>query len=294
MTLYGMPEGEEFISYLEKWIEAPTTEDCPIGGKAAYSDALVIDSKHLTIPASHFRTSHTPLRSQKDFISAYTAARRISKEISQDVEAEVFPYSKFYIFFDQYTSIVRLAGALIGSALAAVLVITTIMLGSFVTGLIVTLVVGMTVSAIIGSMAVLGVSLNAVSLVNLIICVGISVEFTAHIARAFTFPSRATMQQAPRHRFRGRDARAWTAMVNVASSVVSGITITKILGVGVLAFTRSKVRIIPAIPLVTLHYAHILTHFARFLRFTTSAYGLLSFFGPLLTLSFYSPSSFHL
>ena len=244
MTLSGMPEGEEFIHYLKLWIEADTTEDCPLGGKAAYSDALVIDSKRLTIPASHFRTSHTPLRSQKDFISAYTAARRISKEISKDVDAEVFPYSKFYIFFDQYTTIVRLAGALIGSALAAVLVITTIMLGSIATGLVVTLVVGMTVSAIIGSMAVLGVSLNAVSLVNLIICVGISVEFTAHIARAFTFPSRATMEKAPRHRFRGRDARAWTAMVNVASSVISGITITKILGVGVLAFTRSKVCII--------------------------------------------------
>jgi Niemann-Pick C1 protein len=241
MTLSGMPEGQEFIHYLQRWIEAPTTEDCPLGGKAAYADALVIDSKHLTIPASHFRTSHTPLRSQKDFISAYSAARRISKEISKDVDTEVFAYSKFYIFFDQYTSIVRLAGALIGSALAAVLVITTILLGSIATGLVVTLVVGMTVSAIIGSMAVLGVSLNAVSLVNLIICVGISVEFTAHIARAYTFPSRATMERAPRHSFRGRDARAWTAMVNVASSVISGITITKILGVGVLAFTRSKV-----------------------------------------------------
>ncbi|KAL1596896.1 niemann-Pick type C-related protein 1 [Nothophoma quercina] len=241
MTLYGMPEGEEFIHYLERWIDAPTTEDCPLGGKAAYADALVIDAKHNTIPASHFRTAHTPLRSQSDFIAAYTAARRIAKEISKDVETEVFPYSKFYIFFDQYTSIVRLAGALIGSALAAVLVITTILLGSIATGLIVTLVVAMTVSAIIGSMAVMGVSLNAVSLVNLIICVGISVEFTAHIARAFTFPSRATMERAPRHRFRGRDARAWTAMVNVASSVISGITITKILGVGVLAFTRSKI-----------------------------------------------------
>lgn len=241
MTLFGMPEGEEFIRYLEHWIEAPTTAECPLGGKAAYSDALVIDAKHLTIPASHFRTSHTPLRSQTDFIDAYNAARRISREISEDVETEIFPYSKFYIFFDQYTSIVRLAGALIGSALTAVFVITTILLGSVATALIVTLVVGMTVSAIIGSMAVMGVSLNAVSLVNLIICVGISVEFTAHIARAFTFPSRATMERAPRHRFRGRDARAWTSMVNVASSVISGITITKVLGVATLAFTRSKV-----------------------------------------------------
>ncbi|PVI02825.1 niemann-pick C1 protein precursor [Periconia macrospinosa] len=241
MTLSGMPEGQEFISYLDRWIEAPTTEDCPLGGAAAYSNALVIDDERLTIPASHFRTSHTPLHSQQDFIASYTAARRIAKEIEKDVDAEVFPYSKHYIFFDQYLSIVRLAGALIGSALAATFVVTTILLGSISTALVVTLVVAMTVSAIIGSMAVLGVSLNAVSLVNLIICVGISVEFTAHIARAFTFPSRATMERAPRHKFKGLDARSWTAMVNVAGSVVSGITITKILGVGVLAWTRSKI-----------------------------------------------------
>jgi Niemann-Pick C1 protein len=287
MTLSGMPEGEEFIYYLQRWIEADTTEDCPLGGKAAYSDALVIDSKHLTIPASHFRTSHTPLRSQSDFISAYTAARRISKEISKDVDTEVFPYSKFYIFFDQYTTIVRLAGALIGSALAAVLVITTIMLGSLATGLVVTLVVGMTVSAIIGSMAVLGVSLNAVSLVNLIICVGISVEFTAHIARAFTFPSRSTMEKAPRHRFRGRDARAWTAMVNVASSVISGITITKILGVGVLAFTRSKVCII-SVPLLSARTNRP----TRSSKFTTSASGSPSYYGQAHMLLFSYPCYF--
>ncbi|KAF2463064.1 multidrug efflux transporter AcrB transmembrane domain-containing protein [Lindgomyces ingoldianus] len=240
-TLSGMPEGQEFFQYLTRWIEAPTTEDCPLGGAAAYSNAIVLDETHLTIPASHFRTSHTPLRSQKDFISAYKAARRIANEISKDVGTEVFPYSKFYVFFDQYTTIVRLAAALIGSALAATLVVTTILLGSLQTALVVTLVVAMTVSAIIGSMAILGVSLNALTLVNLIICVGISVEFTAHIARAYTFPSRVTMEKAPRQRFRGRDARSWASMVNVAASVVSGIMVTKVLGVGVLAFTRSKI-----------------------------------------------------
>jgi Niemann-Pick C1 protein len=253
ITLSGMPEGQEFIDYLDRWVQAPTTEDCPLGGAAAYANALVIDDEKLTIPASHFRTSHTPLRSQNDFIAAYTAARRIANEISKDVETEIFPYSKFYIFFDQYTTIVRLTGALLGAALGATLLVTTILLGSLQTAIIVTLVVGMTVSAIIGSMAVMGVSLNAVSLVNLIICVGISVEFTAHIARAFTFPSRVTMEKAPRHRFRGKDARAWTALVNVASSVISGITITKILGVGVLAWTRSKVRLsspVSAIPML--------------------------------------------
>lgn len=248
ITLSGMPEGQEFIHYLNRWIEAPTTEDCPLGGAAAYSNALVIDDEHFIIPASHFRTSHTPLRSQNDFIAAYNSARRVAHEIQKDVDTEVFPYAKFYIFFDQYTTIVRLAGTLIGSALAATLVVTTILLGSLMTAMVVTLVVAMTVTSIIGSMAVMGVSLNAVSLVNLIICVGISVEFTAHIARAYTFPSRATMEHAPKHKFRGKDARSWTAMVNVASSVISGITITKILGVGVLAWTRSKVSSNPQFP----------------------------------------------
>jgi Niemann-Pick C1 protein len=40
---------------------------------------------------------------------------------------------------------------------------------------------------------------------------------------------------------RGRDARSWTALVNVGGSVFSGITVTKLLGVCVLAFTRSKI-----------------------------------------------------
>lgn len=88
-------------------------------------------------------------------------------------------------------------------------------------------------------MAVAGVSLNAVSLVNLVICVGIGVEFCAHIARAFMFPSRGILERCPK--LRGKDARAWTALVNVGGSVFSGITITKLLGVCVLAFTRSKI-----------------------------------------------------
>jgi Niemann-Pick C1 protein len=44
-----------------------------------------------------------------------------------------------------------------------------------------------------------------------------------------------------KNKFRGHDARAWTSVVNVGGSVFSGITITKLLGVCVLAFTRSKI-----------------------------------------------------
>ena len=240
ISLYGMPEGPEFVHYLEKWIESPTDASCPLGGKAPYSNALVIDTKEITTSATHFRTSHTPLRSQDDYIQSYIAARRIAQGISDEHGIDVFPYAKSYIFFDQYVSIVQLTGTLLGSAVAIIFAITSIVLGSVATGVVVTTTVVMIVVDIIGTMAVAGVSLNAVSLVNLVICVGIGVEFCAHIARAFMFPSRAIMDKAPT-KFRGRDARAWTALTNVGGSVFSGITVTKLLGVCVLAFTRSKI-----------------------------------------------------
>ncbi|KAF5510660.1 NPC intracellular cholesterol transporter 1-related protein 1 [Colletotrichum siamense] len=240
ITLSGMPQDGEFVHYLEKFLTSPTNDDCPLGGQASYGQAVVIDSERDTIPASHFRTMHTPLRSQDDFINAMSAARRIASDITRSTGVDVFPYSLFYIFFDQYASIVSLTGALLGSAVGIIFIISAIMLGSLLTALVVTVTVCMTVVDIIGAMAVFGVSLNAVSLVNLIICVGIGVEFCAHIARAFMFPSRTVMERA-KNRFRGRDARAWTALVNVGSSVFSGITVTKLLGVCVLAFTRSKI-----------------------------------------------------
>jgi Niemann-Pick C1 protein len=240
-TLYGMPEGQEYVKYLEKWLDSPTTEDCPLGGKASYGDAVVVDSKHTTILASHFRTSHTPLHTQDDFISAYRSARRIADDISKKNNVDVFPYSKFYIFFDQYVSIVKLSATLLGAAIAVIFLLTSVLLGSIQTGIVVTITVAMIIVDIIGAMAVADVSLNAVSLVNLIISVGISLEFCAHIARAFSFPSTTVMERAPKHRFRGKDARVWTALVNVGASVFTGITITKLLGVAVLAFTRSKI-----------------------------------------------------
>jgi Niemann-Pick C1 protein len=239
ITLSGMPEGQEFIHYVEKWIESPTDESCPLGGKAPYSNALVIDSKHLTTNATHFRTSHTPLKTQADFINAQASARRISDYLSKEHNIDVFPYSKFYIFFDQYASIIRLTGTLLGAAIGIIFVVSSVLLGSLATGAVVATTVVMIVVDIIGTMAVAGVSLNAVSLVNLVICAGIGVEFCAHIARAFMFPSRNMLEKSPK--LRGKDARVWAALINVGGSVFSGITITKLLGVCVLAFTRSKI-----------------------------------------------------
>lgn len=243
LQMTHLPEGPEFIKYVEKWIAADTTEECPNAGKAGYSAAVVINSNTTDVPASHWRTFHTPLQSQDDLINSYAAARRIAADVSHRHNIDVFPYSKHYVFFDQYRSIIKLTATLLTVAVVIIFLLTSVLLGSLLTGAVVAITTILILIDILGVMAVAGVSLNALSLVNLVICVGISVEFCAHISRAFMFPKRSlTTRVAQRYKSStSRDARSWAALVNVGGSVFSGITITKFLGVTVLAFTRSKV-----------------------------------------------------
>ncbi|KAI9030088.1 patched family-domain-containing protein [Phycomyces nitens] len=224
-----LPEGEQFMELYDLWISRVPDESCPLAGKAAYGDAIVASPDKVSIETSHFRTFHTPLRTQEDFIEAYGSARRIAKDLQDELGLEVYPYSVFYIFFEQYTYIVTMAVQLLTLAILSIFVVTSTLLGSIRSGLLVMLVVIMILVDVIGVMTIWGISLNAVSLVNLVICVGISVEFCCHIARGFMV-SRGTLEE-----------RAGKSMVDVGSSVFCGITLTKFAGIVVLAFTRSKI-----------------------------------------------------
>ncbi|KAF8940787.1 hypothetical protein BGZ47_007609 [Haplosporangium gracile] len=229
ISMNGLPEGEEFMKYLGEWLKASPDEFCPLAGKAAYGDAIKLNSAGDKVKMSHFRTYHTPMRNQHDFIAGYKSAHRIAEQVSEETGTTVFPYSVFYIFFEQYVDIIPLTIRLLTVAMISVGLVTAAVLGSIKVALVVVGVVGMIMVDVVGAMVVMGVSLNAISLVNLVICVGISVEFCSHIARASV-----EAEGSP-------DERVFGALVEVGSSVFSGITLTKFLGIFVLAFTRSKI-----------------------------------------------------
>ncbi|KAH7930031.1 multidrug efflux transporter AcrB transmembrane domain-containing protein [Leucogyrophana mollusca] len=239
ITMTGLPQGDEFMRYLQQWLISPTDEECPLAGKASFGTALSLDADRSSVVASHFRTSHSPLRSQADFINSFAAGHRIADEISERTGAKVFPYSLHYVFFDQYAHIIAITQEILGLGLAAVLVVTALLLGSWRTGTIVTGVVALTVVTVMGVMAVWDISLNAISLVNLVISLGIAVEFCAHVARAFMSSGSGLPVDHPGGQ-KERDERMWTALVDVGPSVLSGITFTKLIGMSVLALTRSK------------------------------------------------------
>lgn len=94
-TMIGFPEGLEFMKYLQVWLESPTNAACPLGGKASYSSALSV--KDNKVELSSFRTYHTPLKTQNDFINALAAAQRIAQGLSDRLGVQVFPYSIYAV-----------------------------------------------------------------------------------------------------------------------------------------------------------------------------------------------------
>ncbi|KAH3677177.1 hypothetical protein WICMUC_001758 [Wickerhamomyces mucosus] len=231
-TMDGFPEDEDFLKYFNIWINSPS-DPCPLGGKAPYSSSIAYDKNGIS--ASVFRTSHTPLRSQDDFIVAYEESLRITNELRNHLKHnDIFAYSPFYIFFVQYTSIIKLTFTLLTIALAIIFLNSTILLGSLRSSLVLIFTVSIILINIGGTMALWNISLNAVSLVNLVICVGLGFEFCVHITRAFIVSDKDS-------RLNNVNFRAYNAITGVGGAVFGGICTTKFIGVAVLAFTKSKI-----------------------------------------------------
>ncbi|KAG2739024.1 hypothetical protein P692DRAFT_20756913 [Suillus brevipes Sb2] len=133
------------MRYLKQWFISPTDETCPLADKASFGTALLSLDNETGVVASHFRTSHSPLRSQDDFINSMVVARHIAAKISEFTGSQVFPCSMYYVFFDQYAHIITITQEILGLGLAAVLVVTALLLGSWRTGTIVTGMVALTV-----------------------------------------------------------------------------------------------------------------------------------------------------
>ena len=112
--------------------------------------------------------------------------------------------------------------------------VATVLLGfNLHASLCVMLSVTMCAVDMMGSMVYLDIPLNALSLVNLLLSVGIAVEFSANIVQAFTVSRES-----------GRLNKAKDALVRTGPAIVSGIAMTNFVGVVVLAAAKSQLFVV--------------------------------------------------
>ncbi|KAK7790449.1 hypothetical protein R5R35_009492 [Gryllus longicercus] len=231
-----------FEKYLPFFLRDNPSMQCAKAGHAAYANAVVL--KGSAVGASYFMTFHTVLRTSEDYFHALAAARDLSANITRTINNvlaaagrapeepyEVFPYSVFYVFYEQYLTMWTDAIFSLGISLMAVFIVSFVLLGFDVgSALVIVITITMIIIDLLGMMYWWDISLNAVSLVNLVMAVGISVEFCSHTVHAFAKSSETT-----------RTRRAEDALVNMGTSVFSGITLTKFVGIIVLAFAQSRI-----------------------------------------------------
>ena len=169
------------------------------------------------IIASNFMSYHTILRTSNDFTDALRWVRRLTDNITETLNRDlqingtvnVFAYSIFYVFYEQYLTVWEDTVISLAISLLSILLVAFVFLGFDLRSAgIIVLVIWMIVMNMFGLMYVWDITLNAVSLVNLVMAVGISVEFCAHITRDFAF----TMGS-------NKIDRAKRSLINVGSSV---------------------------------------------------------------------------
>ncbi|XP_054439425.1 NPC intracellular cholesterol transporter 1 [Pteronotus mesoamericanus] len=230
------PQGEDFMRFLPMFLSDNPNPKCGKGGHAAYGSAVNILDNDTGVGATYFMTYHTVLQTSADFIDAMKKARLIADNITKTMSQEgssyrVFPYSIFYVFYEQYLTIIDDTIFNLSVSLGAIFLVTMVLLGCEPwSAVIMCLTIAMILVNMFGVMWLWGISLNAVSLVNLVMSCGISVEFCSHITRAFTVSTKGS-----------RVERAEEALSHMGSSVFSGITLTKFGGIVVLAFAKSQI-----------------------------------------------------
>ncbi|GBP34888.1 NPC intracellular cholesterol transporter 1 homolog 1b [Eumeta japonica] len=221
------PIQEEFQRYIPFFLQDEPTETCNKGGLASYSTAvnyLLDEEGRATVYESSFMAYHTALSTSQD----YTEALRYALEISDNITAvihrdtgmtnvEVFPYAIFYVYYEQYLTIWADTFRTISYSMVGAFLFALILSGfNFFTTFAIIITVIMIVVDMMGLMYIWNIPLNAVSLVNLVVSIGIAVEFCSHTAYAY-----ATSVKPIRE-------RTEDALIRVGSTIITGITLTNI------------------------------------------------------------------
>lgn len=179
----GRPIPTDFDRYVSFFLQDNPDETCAKGGHAAYGHGVnyVTNETGLSkVGASYFMAYHTILKSSADYYESMRAARVISanitdtinsylKSIGSNQNVEVFPYSIFYVFYEQYLTMWPDTLYSIGISLIAIFVVTFLLMGlDIFSSVIVVTTITMIVVNIGGLMYWWHITLNAVSLVNLV------------------------------------------------------------------------------------------------------------------------------
>jgi Niemann-Pick C1 protein len=105
------------MQFLPNFMESTCSPSCGVCGTPFQSDIVFDNATHPTkIIAARFRGQHANMPGQQNFIDGLKAAYNITDTMREKFGVDIFPYSVFYVFFEQYLYIENVALLCIGLA----------------------------------------------------------------------------------------------------------------------------------------------------------------------------------
>ncbi|XP_033628394.1 patched domain-containing protein 3-like isoform X1 [Asterias rubens] len=190
-----------------------------------YSMDIVFNKDNTSIDSSRFFVTTKDLDTTNKESSMMTTLR----EVANDAEIPAIVYNPNFIFFDQFIAIYPNTMQNLGIAIGAMFVVSLLMIPNPICSILVTLSLTSIVTGVVGFMAHWDVNLDNISMINLIICIGFSVDFSAHISYAYVSGNQGSRRENAIH-----------ALYSLGMPIVQG-SLTTILGILILAFSETYI-----------------------------------------------------
>ncbi|XP_039645404.1 patched domain-containing protein 3 [Perca fluviatilis] len=137
--------------------------------------------------------------------------------------ASLLVYNPIFIFYDQHAVVVKSMIKNVGVITAVMLVVSLLLIPNPLCSLWVTCSIGSVTAGVTGFMALWDISLDSISMIIFTICIGFTVDCSAHVAYAFVSSKRTS-----------RDDKVVDALSSLGYPILQG-ALSTILGVSVLA-----------------------------------------------------------
>lgn len=146
-----------------------------------FENDVVIDSSETKIIASKFYVLSDDLSDSQEQGKMMLKAR----EIADNAQFQWFASSLGFVAFEQYVRILGQTLQSVGIALVAVFVVTCIFMPHPVLIVFATLAGTMIMVGVFGYMLYIDVALSAITMIHVIMSIGFSIDFTAHICHGY-------------------------------------------------------------------------------------------------------------
>ncbi|XP_066108957.1 patched domain-containing protein 3-like [Saccopteryx bilineata] len=221
----------EYVQYMKRNTQDVNDKKTFINSISNFLVDFPLFTYDINISSSHEITSSRAFIQTMDISSSVNKKKMLIqlRDLAENCEVPLMVYNPAFIYFDQYTVILEntvrnVIVASVAMFIVSLLLIPHPMCAFWVTFAIASVIVGVT-----GFMAFWKVNLDSISMINLVICIGFSFDFSAHISYAFVSSSNPSVNQ-----------RAVEALYTLGYPVLQS-AVSTIIGVSVLSAAKAYI-----------------------------------------------------